>query len=415
MPAAVARRVLPAPARPPPAGSLQTVLADRRDRRFVVSDEVSARHPFANSESTFRALLDAAPDAMVAVDREGRIVMANDQTEALFGHRTAQLIGELVEILVPVDVSANHPSHREDYFHRPKTRPMGAGLDLAGRRADGTEFPAEISLSSIETDEGPLALAAIRDITDQKHAAVEMREAREAADRAAAELRLTNKELEAFSYAVAHDLRAPLRAIDGFCQALVEDHGETLDESARGYLDRVRRNVQWMADMIDGLLRLSRLTRSSLDLTDVDLSALAEETAATLQAAEPDRRIELVIEPGISARADAKLLRVLVGDLLENAWKFTTPHEEARIEFGVAERGDRRVFFVRDDGVGFDSRYADKLFGPFQRLHRTEEFPGSGIGLATADRIVRRHGGEIWGESELGRGATFSFTLEGGR
>jgi light-regulated signal transduction histidine kinase (bacteriophytochrome) len=174
----------------------------------------------------------------------------------------------------------------------------------------------------------------------------------------------------------------------------------------------VRRNVQWMGEMIDGLLTLSRLVRSPLELTDVDLSALADETAATLRAAEADRPVELVIEHGISAHADAHLLRMLVGNLFENAWKFTAPHERARIEFGVLEREDQRVFFVRDDGVGFDSRYADKLFAPFQRLHRAEDFPGSGIGLATVDRIVHRHGGEIWGESELGKGTTFYFTLE---
>jgi PAS domain S-box-containing protein len=506
----------------------------------AVRYNVSSALPRAGSESVFRAMLDAAPDAMVAVDRDGLIVMANIQTEALFGHRTADLIGERVEVLVPKAAWAVHPAHREDYFRRPKTRPMGAHLDLAGRRANGTEFPAEISLSSIETDEGTLALAAIRDVTDRKHAeakvqariqamldaapdamvgvrpdgvivmanvqaealfgyqgsqllgrpverlvpegirdihqahresyfgrprtgpfvvelavagrrfdgsefpaeitlssveteggplalaairdisdrrraAIEMQEAREAADRAAAELRETNRELETFSYAIAHDLRAPLRAIDGFCQALAEDHGETLDEGARGYLDRVQRNVEWMGDMIDGLLGLSRLIRTPLDVTDVDLSAMVEETIATLRAAEADRQVELVIEPRIVARGDPQLLRVLIGDLLENALKFTVPHERARIEFGEEEREHRRVFFIRDDGVGFDARYADKLFIPFQRLHRVEDFAGSGIGLATADRIVRRHGGEIWAESDLGNGATFSFTLGGRR
>jgi PAS domain S-box-containing protein len=343
-------------------------------------------------------MLDAAPDAIVAVDRDGAIVMANSRTETIFGYTAEQLIGEQVEILVPEDAWQMHPAHREGYFRRPKVRPMGAGLDLAARRSDGSEFPAEISLSFVETDEGTVALAAIRDTTDR--------------EQVAAELRRTHDELETFSYAIAHDLRAPLRAIDGFCQALAEDHGESLDEGARGYLDRVRSNVQWMAEMIDGLLGLSKLTRTSLDLTDVDLSGLAEETAATFRSAEPDRSVEVVIEPGIHAHADAQLLRVLIVNLIGNAWKFTAPHELAEIEFGVTPGLDRRIFFVRDDGVGFDVRYADQLFAPFHRLHRAEDFTGSGIGLATVDRIVRRHGGEIWGESELGHGATFSFTLE---
>lgn len=346
-------------------------------------------------------MLDAAPDAIVAVDREGAIVMANSRTETLFGYTTEQLIGEQVEILVPQDVWPLHPAHREAYFRRPKVRPTGAGLDLDARRKDGSGFPAEISLSFVETDEGTVALAAIRDTTDREHIA--------------AELRRTHEELETFSYAVAHDLRAPLRAIDGFCQALAEDHGETLDEGARGYLDRVRSNVRWMAEMIDGLLGLSRLTRTSLDLTDVDLSVIAEETAATLRSADPDRPVTVVIEPGIHAHADAQLLRVLIVNLIGNAWKFTAPHESAEIEFGVEPGQDRRVYFVHDDGVGFDARYADQLFAPFHRLHRAEDFPGSGIGLATVDRIVRRHGGEIWGESQPGQGATFSFTLEAGR
>jgi PAS domain S-box-containing protein len=363
-----------------------------------------------NSETTFRAMLDAAPDAIVGVRRDGSIVMANIQTKALFGYEQSELIGRSLELLVPELVRDLNQSHRNRYFPEPAM--VGVGLAFTGRRFDGSEFPAEISLSSIETEDGTVALAAIRDITGRTRVAVETRAAREAADRVAAELRRTNKELETFTYAVAHDLRTPLRAIDGFCQALVEDHSESLDESARGYLDRVRRNVQWMADMIDGLLGLSRLTRSPLDLTEVDLSALAEETTAALQAAEPERRVELVIARRILVQADPQLLRMLIGNLVENAWKFTGPNERARIEFGVAERSGGRVFFVRDDGVGFDDRYVDKLFAPFQRLHRAEEFPGSGIGLATVDRIVRRHGGEIWAESELGRGATFYFTLE---
>jgi PAS domain S-box-containing protein len=363
-----------------------------------------------NSETTFRAMLDAAPDAIVGVRRDGSIVMANIQTKALFGYENSELIGRSLELLVPELVRDLNQSHRDRYFPEPAM--VGVGLAFTGRRFDGSEFPAEISLSSIETEDGTVALAAIRDITGRTRVAVETREAREAADRVAAELRRTNKELETFTYAAAHDLRAPLRAIDGFCQALVEDHSESLDESARGYLDRVRRNVQWMADMIDGLLGLSRLTRTPLDLTDVDLSALAEETTAALRAAEPDRRVELIIEQGISVQADPQLLRMLIGNLVENAWKFTGPNERAKIEFGVSQRPGGRVFFLRDDGVGFDGRYVDKLFAPFQRLHRAEDFPGSGIGLATVDRIVRRHGGEIWAESELGRGATFYFTLE---
>ena len=367
-------------------------------------------HPV--TEPTFQAMLDAAPDAMVGVREDGVIVMANIQTEAVFGYAHPELLGRSVELLVPESARGVHPSHRDAYFREPRTRPMGIGLALTGRRADGTEFPAEISLSSIETEDGTVAIAAIRDVTDRRRAEVETREARAEADRAAAALRVTNRELESFSYAVAHDLRAPLRAIDGFSLALVEDLAERLDDGTRRHLERIRTNVHAMSDMIDGLLGLSRLTRSPLELTDVDLSAIAQEAGATLREVEPDRQVEFVVEPGISARADIQLMRLLMGNLLANAWKFTAPHDRARIEFGAHVREGRRIFFIRDDGVGFDDRYVNKLFIPFQRLHRAEDFPGSGIGLATVDRIVRRHGGEIWAESALGEGASFLFTLE---
>jgi PAS domain S-box-containing protein len=363
------------------------------------------------SEATFQAMLDAAPDAMIGVDGTGTIVMANTQTEALFGYPEGELIGSSLEILVPDRAKAIHATLRASYFREPHTRPMGIGLELAARRSDGSEFPVDISLSSVDTDDGLLALAAIRDITDRKRAEVETRMAREDADRAAAELRVTNRELEAFSYAVAHDLRAPLRAIDGFSNALLEDVGDAVGDDGRDYLGRIRRNVQHMAEMIDSLLELSRLVRVPFDPIEVDLSAIVEEEGRALQQADPERAVELVVTPAVLAVADPRLVRVLIDNLLGNAWKFTAPHDRARIEFGVEEDGGSRRYFVRDDGVGFDGRFTDRLFGPFQRLHRTEEFPGSGIGLATVERIVRRHGGTIRAEGTIGQGATFRFTL----
>jgi PAS domain S-box-containing protein len=365
----------------------------------------------SRSEAKFQAMLDAAPDAMIGADRNGRIVMANTQTETLFGYPRHELIGASLESLIPERAQAIHPRHRESYFREPRTRPMGVGLDLAARRSDGTEFPVDISLSSMDSDDGPIALAAIRDITERKRSEEETRRAREDADRAAADLRVTNGELEAFSYAVAHDLRAPLRAIDGFSQALVEDVGDAVGPEGRRHLDRIRRNVQSMGEMIDALLDLSRLVRAPFDPVDVDLSAIVEETARALQQAEPEREVDFRIAPGIVACADPRLVRVLVGNLLSNAWKFTAPHARSWIEFGVDDDGRQRSFFVRDDGVGFDERFADKLFGPFQRLHRTEDFAGSGIGLATVERIVRRHGGAVSAHSVIDEGATFRFTL----
>ncbi len=227
-----------------------------------------------------------------------------------------------------------------------------------------------------------------------------------------AHLDAINRELEAFTYAVSHDLRAPLRAVYGFCRALAEDYGEELDQRANDYLDRVCHAAERMGQLIEDLLNLSRISRGELRREDVDLTTLAREVAAELQEREPKRSVQFVIAEGLAARGDPRLLRVVLENLLGNAWKFTANRPQARIEFGAQEKQGQRVFFVRDNGVGFDMAYAEKLFVPFQRLHSPSKFEGSGIGLATVQRIIHRHGGRIWAEGEPERGATFYFTLE---
>jgi two-component system, sensor histidine kinase len=226
-----------------------------------------------------------------------------------------------------------------------------------------------------------------------------------------AQLEAANKELEAFSYSVSHDLRAPLRGIDGFSQALLEEYGGHLDETGQRYLARVRAGSRHMAQLIDDLLSLSRVTRSEIRHVRVDLSALARALAVELQRTQPDRPVTFEIEPGLTVHGDPGLLRVAMENLLGNSWKFTRKHPEARIEVRSTDHDGQRTFFVRDDGAGFDMAYADKLFHPFQRLHSAEEFEGTGIGLATVQRIVHRHGGRVWGEGALEKGATFYFTL----
>jgi light-regulated signal transduction histidine kinase (bacteriophytochrome) len=227
----------------------------------------------------------------------------------------------------------------------------------------------------------------------------------------AAELEATNKDLESFAYSVSHDLRAPLRGLDGWSLALAEDCAGQLDARALGYLDRVRSETQRMGLLIDDLLQLSRVTRAEMRFVPVDLSAAAWSIAARLTEANPGRQIEFVIEPGLSGVGDTRLIEIALTNLLSNAVKFTRPHAQARIEFGQAGGNGRQSFYVRDDGVGFDMAYADKLFRAFQRLHKTSEFPGTGIGLAIVQRVIHRHGGRVWAESHIDRGAKFLFTL----
>ena len=227
------------------------------------------------------------------------------------------------------------------------------------------------------------------------------------------QLEAANKELEAFSYSVSHDLRAPLRGIDGFSQALLDEYADTLGETGRHYLARVRAGSHHMAHLIEDLLNLSRVSRSEIHRVQVDLSGLARVVATDLQRTQPDRAVTFAIEGGVTVPGDPGLLRVALENLLGNSWKFTRKHAGARIEFGTVRRDGETMYFVRDDGAGFDMAYADKLFHPFQRLHSTEEFEGTGIGLATVQRIVHRHGGRVWGEGAVEGGATFYFTLEG--
>src|SRR6185369_5115932 len=231
-----------------------------------------------------------------------------------------------------------------------------------------------------------------------------LRRAKEVADAA-------NRELEAFSYSVSHDLRSPLRAIDGFSKALLDGYENLLDERGGDYLRRVRAATQRMAQLIDDLLKLSRLTRGGMNITQVDLSGIARDVAAELQKTQPGRKVTFRIAEGLVTMCDGHLLKVVFDNLLGNAWKFTGNKEEATIEFASTQVNGETAYFVRDDGAGFDMAYSDKLFATFQRLHLDKEFPGTGIGLSLVQRIIRRHGGNVWAEGEVGRGATFYFTL----
>jgi light-regulated signal transduction histidine kinase (bacteriophytochrome) len=225
------------------------------------------------------------------------------------------------------------------------------------------------------------------------------------------QLQTANRELEAFSYSVSHDLRAPLRSIDGFSLALLEDCSERLDAVGKEHLKRVRAATQRMSTLIDELLNLARVARSEIRWGKVDLSALSRSIVEDLKTREPERRVECFIAEGVIVNGDSELLRVAMENMLNNAWKYTSAHATARIEVGCTQQEGKSIYFVRDDGAGFDARYASRLFGAFQRLHSTHEFAGTGVGLATVQRIIRRHGGEIWAEGAVEKGATFYFSL----
>lgn len=364
-------------------------------------------------EDEYRRFLDAAPDAIVIVDRQGRIALVNSQTERLFEYPRDELVGEPVELLMAQRYRSSHVQHRSTFFADPVVRAMGTGRELFGRRRDGSEFPVEISLSPVETTKGLLVASAIRDITARREVEAVLRQAHSELEAKTHQLEAANRELEAFSYSVAHDLRAPLRGVLGFAQILVGDHGEHLDADARGCLDEIIQSGRKMGGLIDALLALSRVTRLPLEPERIDLRALVGNIVDRLRLSEPERDVTLVLGDDLQVMLDPRLARLVMENLVGNAWKFTRHVPRARIELGVEPVGGVRACFIRDNGAGFDMKYAGKLFTPFQRLHGELDYPGTGIGLATVHRILSRHGGRIWADAQVGSGATFWFSLPG--
>ena len=392
----------------PERGKFATVFMDVSERKI-------AEATIAKERNLLRTLLDNLPDAVYVKDLSFRKILANkaDVTNAGLGN-DAQVLGKTDFEVWPNELAVR--------FHEHDRHVIETGHPLINREeliSPSGQFPRWILTSKIPLfgQDGKISglIGIGKDITDLKLADREIRrlntELEQRVVERTAQLEAVIEELEAFSYSVSHDLRAPLRALDGFSLTLMEDFGDTLGETGRNYLGRIRNASQRMSKLIDDLLKLSRISRSELHRGVVDLSDMAFAVSADLQASESSRVVDWDIQTKVMGNGDANFLHIVLVNLLGNSWKFTSRHTTARIQFGEVQKDGQRVYFVKDDGAGFDLAYAVKLFGPFQRMHSANEFEGTGIGLATVQRVIHRHGGKVWAESAVEQGTTVFFTL----
>lgn len=389
--------------------------AEPRQRFADLED--SAIGSWQGDEPLLASVLDITSDAIISVDKAQSIGSFNLGAERIFGYQAEEVIGKALDILLPPRLIEAHRVHIRDLAALPVgSRRMGKRGTIFGRRKNGTEFPADASISIIESNGQKLFTVILRDITEPKRAEEEIRRLNEELAGRVVELEAANQELESFAYSIAHDLRAPLRAIDGFSRILLEDHGPHILEEPKRYLQLVRDNVHRMGDLIDDLLTFSRLSRQSLELKPVALGKLVHQALADLRGEQQGRRVEISVGDLPVCQADPPMLTQVFINLLDNAFKYTRKRDVAVIEIGCRDAGDKQgepVCCVKDNGVGFDMRYVDKLFGVFQRLHPSDEYEGTGVGLAMVQRVIHRHGGRVWAESEVDKGATFYFTLGG--
>lgn len=378
-----------------------------------ITERKEAEDALRESEEKYRLLAQNTGDLIVAADPDGTWRYVSPSAKTLLGYDVVELVGMRTRDLAHPDDRARVLAEREHVLRTGEPR----SLQLRMSRADGKYVWMEATMAPAKDRAGKIAglVSILRDVTRRKAAEDELQalnaELEQRVMQRTRDLEAANAELESFAYSVSHDLRAPLRAIDGFSLALLDDHRDNLNEEARAHLDRLRAASQRMGALIDGLLKLSRIGRAALRSERVDLTALAREIASELRAGDPKRDVEIQIQEGLAAQGDPTLLRVVLQNLVENAWKFTGKRAHATIDIGTQPTPAGQAFYVRDNGAGFDPQFAHKLFGAFQRLHTASEFPGSGIGLATVRRIIARHGGTTWATGQPDQGATFFFTI----